>query len=143
MQYADLLGRPWRLHGAGPEGMDCSTVAEEVMRRLGFDPPATSPYRMGAGNGHYEELESCLSDNAAHYELLGAELSDARCEGDLVLVTPYGGNRRGLFVLADAQHGLFLTSTQGSGVVAIGKPILSRLQQEIVGVYRCTRRSPS
>ena len=141
MDYADLLGRPWSLHGSSERGMDCSTLAEEVLRRLGLDPPATSPYRVRGGSSHFKELEDCLSDNAAHYERLGAELSDARCEGDLVLVTPVCGQGRGLFVLADAAHGLFLTCTQGTGVVAVGRPVLHRLQQEIVGVYRCTRRS--
>lgn len=139
MDFSDLLGRPWALHGEDSSGMDCSTVSEAVLRRLGFDPPSLSPFRVNGSEGHLEEFERYLACNAGAFSRVGRRLCDARQQGDLLLTTPPGGGR-GLFVAVDVPGGLFLTATKAHGVQAVSRSVLYRLPQNIVGVYRCLRR---
>ena len=141
MHFDDLIGRPYRLHGADEQGMDCSTVAETVLRRLGYDPPPLGPFRIPGSAGAQGEIRDYLRDHS--YEWLGRALSDARKEGDLVLVEPARGLGRGLFALADARTGTFLTADRQHGVVAVTRAALYRLPQRVLGVYRCPRESPA
>ena len=84
MEWADLLGRPWVLHGDSAEGMDCSTVAEEVLRRAGTPPPATSPFRFKGSRGSLGEFEEYLSEQEGAWERVGDNPMAATQVGDLV-----------------------------------------------------------
>ena len=136
--WTDLLGRPWRLHGTGPEGMDCSTVAEEVLRRLGGDPPPASPYRLQYAKGQENAAQAFLGDFSSHYEEVGTDLSAATQEGDLVLANDRRGHPRALFVLVSAERGTFLTADHNSGVVATRRYTI----RDVAGVYRLRRSAP-
>ena len=49
VKWMDLLGSPYRLHGTGRDGYDCSSLAEAVLMRMGRTVPPTSPFRAMAG----------------------------------------------------------------------------------------------
>lgn len=134
-----MLGRPYRLHGDDEAGMDCSTVAEFVLRGLGFNPSPLSPHRIKSSPGISGEIEHYFGQD--EWRLVGRALSDACKEGDLLLTEPLTGRGRGLYALADAATNTFLTADQRHGVVAVQRAALYRLPQRVVGVYRCSRRS--
>ena len=93
MEWHDLLGTPWRLHESRPGvggGMDCSTLAETVLRRLGGEPPSTNPFRQRESEGVRNEMGSYFAYLDAAYERLGDSISCATRRGDLVRVTKKG-----------------------------------------------------
>ena len=130
--WHDLLGIPWRLHGKDRSGMDCSTIAEEVLRRLGHTPPETSAYRQKESAGTNNEMVNYFKILAESYDKIGTDLSDAKQVGDLVLAEDNNGVARHLFVRVEAKRSTFLTATHNSGVVAV-RPYLIK---NIGGVYR-------
>lgn len=136
LAWDDLLGQPYALHGAGG-GYDCSTVAETVLRRLGSEPPPTSPFRIASSAGTQEEFEQYLAEGAAQYVKLGESIGHATREGDLLLVA-HGVSLvgRGMYVLVNARTGTFLTASPSSGVVATSRAAITRLRQRVLGVYR-------
>ena len=137
--YTDLLNAPYKLHGKGPDGFDCSTVCEEVLRRLGFDAPSTSPFRIEGSSGALGEFEGYMVEAREKLTLLGPHLSDAVLPGDLVLTSASACSvSRGMYVLADTN--LFLTATPRTGVSAVMRDALLRLRPTILGVYRCSLR---
>lgn len=134
--YLDLLGVPYLLHGRLPRGLDCSTLAEEVLTRLGMTPPVTSPFRVPNCSGELGEFEEYLVAQAEQLEPLGTDLRRATKPGDLVLTAPRGvAAGRGMWVLAEP--GLFLTAQPRVGVVAHGLETILRARPQILGVYRC------
>lgn len=138
LEWSDLLGRPWKLHACGPEGMDCSTVAESVLRRLGFTPPPSSPYRLEGSRGEKGEMATYLNYMEDSFEKLGEEVELATEAGDLIVVKESGdATVRGMFVLVEPDRGTFLTSLSGPGVVAVRR--WSIKNHIIVGVYRPRR----
>lgn len=141
MDFSDLVGRPYRLHGDDAEGMDCSTVAETVLRRLGFTPAPLGPFRIIGSAGTSGEVERYLADHS--YDLVGRALSDCAKEGDLLLTEPERGRGRGLYAFADARTQTFLTADRQHGVIAVPRATLYRLPQRVLGVYRCPRRCPA
>ena len=127
--YEDLLGKPYALHS-----VDCSTVAETVLRRLGQDPPPTSPWRIPASKGQQGEFEAYLEEAASRWTSLGTDIRKATEPGDIVLTGSEAA--RGMFVLVDGTAGLFLTAQPRQGVVAVGRSHLLRLSRQILGIYR-------
>jgi len=139
LAYTDLLNAPYKLHGKGADGYDCSTVCEEVLRRLGFDAPATSPFRIEGSSGALGEFEGYMDEARAKLTLLGADLTDAAQPGDLVLTSASACSvSRGMYVLAVPD--LFLTATPRTGVTAVMRDALLRLRPTILGIYRCASR---
>lgn len=135
MMWQDLLGRPFRLHGCGKEGMDCSTVAEEILRRLGKTPPSTSPFRGRSHSG--QEMEGYFETMSSSYEKIGQDSTKATQNGDVVLSYNKAGDPTAMFVLVDQNKGTFLTSEHGSGVRATRRFLLG----EVYGVYRLRGKS--
>jgi cell wall-associated NlpC family hydrolase len=134
--YLDLLGVPYLLHGRLPKGLDCSTLAEEVLTRLGKTPPVTSPFRVPNSSGQHGEFESYLVAQAARMDRLGENLRQANQPGDLVLTSArLGRGGRGMWVVAEP--GLFLTAQPRAGVVAHTSDTILRARPKILGVYRC------
>lgn len=130
--WHDLLGTPWKLHGEDRSGMDCSTVAEEILRRTGTSPPATSPFRSATSAGDEGEMASYFSYLEGGFEKLGDDLRCATRAGDLVLGEDENGLARHLFVLVEPARGTFLTASHNRGVVAVRRFAIRR----VAGVYR-------
>jgi cell wall-associated NlpC family hydrolase len=134
--YLDLLGTPYLLHGRLPRGLDCSTLAEEFLTRLGMTPPVTSPFRVPNSSGQLGEFEDYLVSQRAQMERLGDDVRRATEPGDLVLTSPRQVRAgRGMWVLAEP--GLFLTAQPRHGVVAHPVDTVLRARPKILGVYRC------
>ncbi len=131
--YHDLLGVPYKLHGRLPTGLDCSTLAEEVLTRLGMSPPSTSPFRIPNSSGALEEFEAYLEAQAQSIQRLGDTLSLATQPGDLILTS--GAAARGMWVVAEP--GCFLTAQPRVGVRAADAATVIRSRPSILGVYRC------
>jgi cell wall-associated NlpC family hydrolase len=135
MEWHDLLGTPWRLHESRPGvggGMDCSTLAETVLRRLGGEPPSTNPFRQRESEGVRNEMGSYFAYLDAAYERLGDSISCATRRGDLVLARDEEGLARHLYVCVEPDRSTFLTTTHNIGVVALRGFAIQR----IAGVYR-------
>ena len=133
--WHDLLGTPCELHGkrVGPEGgLDCSTLAEVVLERLGKKPPATSPYRLASSAGELDEMGSYFAYLEQAYEKLGETVACATERGDLVLARCEEGIARHLYVCVEPERGTFLTTTHNVGVVALRGYAIKR----VAGVYR-------
>jgi hypothetical protein len=129
--YEDLLGKPYRLHA-----VDCSTVAETVLARLGLHAPPTSPWRVPCSSGEQGEFEAYLGGAASRWEVLGRDVRAATQDGDIILTG--AGVSRGMFVTVDSLAGLFLTAQTRQGVVAVGRSHLMRMSRSVLGVYRLT-----
>ena len=133
--WHDLLGTPWRLHGATPRGLDCSTVAETILRRIGLSPPETSPYRIPGSKGEEGEIAAYLAGMDSFYTRLGDDISLATQTGDIVVVGEEGrSHARGMLVLVEPDRGTFLTALESSGVVAVRRWAITK--NPILGVYR-------
>ena len=132
VEWHDLLGTPWRLHGVDRSGMDCSTVAEEVLRRTGAKPPSTSPFRMASSAGENNEMASYFGYLEDEFDCVGQAVEDARQTGDIVLAKDENGIARHLYVLVESERGTFLTASHNHGVVAIRRHMIG----EVSGVYR-------
>ena len=133
--WEDLLGTPWVLHGTDERGLDCSTVSEEILRRLGHEPPPSSPYRLEGSRGEAGEMASYLAYMGDFFERLGDDVRLATRAGDIVVVREGDcPTARGMFVLVDPDRGTFLTALDGPGVIATRRWALTR--HKIVGVYR-------
>jgi len=140
--WHDLLGIPYELHGTGKSGMDCSTLAEEVLRRLGCNPPATSPFRTVRSAGERGEMASYFGYLEKSFTKLGEDLSDATQAGDLVLTRDESGVARHLYVLVEPSRGTFLTAGDDCGVIALRRFVIrNRAGQEVAGVYRANEGS--
>ena len=134
--YLDPLGVPYLLHGRLPRGLDCSTLAEEVLTRLGMTPPVTSPFRVPNSSGQLGEFEDYLVAQAAQLEPLGKDLRRASEPGDMVLTAPRMARAgRGMWVVAEP--GLFLTAQPRVGVVAHPLETILRARPQVLGIYRC------
>lgn len=134
--FLDLLGVPYLLHGRLPRGLDCSTLAEEVLSRLGKTPPVTSPFRVPNSSGQLGEFEEYLGAQAEQLERIGDDVRKATEPGDLVLSASRQLRAgRGMWVLAEP--GLFLTAQPRPGVVAHSIDTILRARPRILGVYRC------
>ena len=130
--WHDLLGIPWKLHGTTRSGMDCSTIAETVLRRLGHSPPKTSAFRRNGSAGEQNEMTQYLDSLAINYDRIGSELSDAQSVGDIVLSKDSTGISRHMYVLVEPKRSTFLTATHNRGVVAVRPYMIN----QVSGVYR-------
>jgi cell wall-associated NlpC family hydrolase len=133
MEYLDLLSVPYKLHGRMPRGLDCSTVCEEVLNRLGLSPPPTSPFRYPASAGELGEFEKYMMEASARMERLGRCISLATKPGDLVLTASH--QNRGMYVYVG--DNLFLTAQPRVGVSAHSRSAIQRTKPKVLGVYRC------
>lgn len=130
VEFSDMLGQSYKLHE-----VDCSTVAEEINRRLGKSVPATTFLRVMGSAGHMGEVEEWLEDES--WLRIGDCFNAATCEGDLVLVDPDGkGMGRGLFTLVESRSGTFLTALPRHGIVAMRRSAAARSCSSVMGVYR-------
>ena len=93
MIWKDLLGTPFVRHGTGESGLDCTTVAEEVLVRLGKTPPPTSAFRFS--QSHSEEVTDYFDAMTRSYDKLGEDARDATREGDIVVCQDDAGLPRG------------------------------------------------
>lgn len=128
MNWIDLLGTPFKLHGTGSDGLDCSTVAEEVLRRLGHEPPPTSPFRRRPTSRSIDAYFGAMDDS---YSLVGRSTGDAKALGDVVLASDEKGRPSKLFILVE-EGGTFLTAEHVGGVRSCAR----RQIENVVGVYR-------
>jgi len=132
VEWHDLLSIPWKLHGEDRSGMDCSTLAEEVLRRSGVTPPATSPHRLPTSAGEWGEMPDYFTHVGGAFDRLGGDASDAKEVGDLVLARDEKGVARHLYVLVEPSRGTFLTATHDHGVTSIRRYMI----RNVSGVYR-------
>ncbi len=130
MIWEDLLGTPFKRHGTGPDGLDCTTVAEEVLRRLGKTPPPTTPHRFARKTSR--EIGDYFAAMAGAYEKLGESPTVATREGDVVISNDEKGRPIRLFVMVDERQGTFLTADHVGGIRSCRRAQLG----EVVGVYR-------
>ena len=128
----DLLGNPYKLHGTGADGYDCSSLAEEIVRRTGHEVPPTSPYRIPDSQGTAGEVEAYFDAMNKAYKRIGVQIQMAKEVGDLVLCADERGAPRGLFVLVEPNRGTFLTAHPTAGVVSVRRFAV----KNIVGIYR-------
>jgi len=135
MIWKDLLGTPFVRHGTGESGLDCTTVAEEVLVRLGKTPPPTSAFRFS--QSHSEEVTDYFDAMTQSYDKLGEDARDATREGDVVICQDDAGLPRAMFVMVDANRGTFLTSTHDHGVRALRRSNL----KNVVSVHRLKESS--
>jgi len=136
MKWRDLLGRPFRQHGTDERGMDCTTVAEEILRRLGMKPPASNPFRGSAVVG--TEIDDYFGSLDA-YQLIGRDHRAAKKNGDVVLAKDKMGIPSAMYVLVDDERGTFLTAEHAGGVRAA-----RRLQiADIHAVFRLIQEEPA
>jgi len=146
VMWHDLLSIPWKLHGTDRSGMDCSTLAEEVLRRTGATPPESSPYRAANRAGEEGEIESFLSSLEAGFDRIGSVVSDATKTGDLVLACDEHGMARHLYVLVEPSRGTFLTATHTQGVRSMRRGQIATMNRfmthSISGVYRIAGGCP-
>ena len=131
-RWLDLLGAPYKLHGDGEEGFDCSSLAEEIVRRTGREVPPTSPYRIPGSRGAQGEVESYFEAMDKAYEKIGVRIHMAKQVGDLVLSADERGLFRGLYVLVEPNRGTFLTAHETAGVVSMRRFAI----KNIVEIYR-------
>ena len=131
VRWMDLLGNPYKLHGTGGDGYDCSSLAEEIVRRTGHDVPQTSPSRMMYETG-VREIEPYFAAMDKAYEKIGVKIQMAKKVGDLVLSADENGLFRGLYVLVEPNRGTFLTAHETAGVVSMRRFAI----KNIVGIYR-------
>jgi len=130
VEFSDMLGQSYKLHE-----VDCSTVAEEINRRLGKEVPPTTFFRAVGSAGHLGEVTEYLTDGG--WERVGDSFRAATREGDLVLVDPDGkGLARGLWTLVESRSGTFLTAAPEHGIVAMKRSTAQGFAHEVFGVYR-------
>ena len=132
LKWMDLLGNPYKLHGTGTDGYDCSSLAEEIVRRTGRKVPPTSPYRIPGSRGAKGEIESYFGAMEKAYDKVGIKIHMAKQVGDLVLSADEKGLFRGLYVLVEPNRGTFITAHETAGVVSMRRFAI----KNIVGIYR-------
>lgn len=132
VRWMDLLGSPYELHGDGEVGFDCSTLAEEIVRRTGRKVPPTNPFRIPNSQGTSGEVEAYFDAMEKAYKKIGIKIHMAKEAGDLVLCTDANSVPRSLFVLVEPNRGTFLTAHPTAGVVSVRRFAI----KNIVGVYR-------
>ena len=130
-RWMDLLGSSYKLHGTGTDGYDCSSLAEEIVRRTGREVPPTSPARMVYETG-VREIETYFGAMEKAYDRVGVQIRMAKRVGDLVLSADERGLFRGLYVLVEPNRGTFLTAHETAGVVSVRRFAI----KNIVGIYR-------
>ena len=122
MEYKDLIGIPFRLHGRSPEdGLDCYGLVMEVYRRMGIDlfdyDYDDSPRNTGA---------DLFEEHKAHEF---SEVVGPPQEGDVVVLGNGMGTHCGVFVRGNR----VLHARDSVGVVS---EAVRSLKPFIVGVHR-------
>ncbi len=130
VHYADLIGRPWKLHGTDEKGIDCAGVCELILVRLGQDPPRIVELREGDA---FRRIVDYFEQFSKHFSLLGSRYTHACLEGDLIVSDPDGqGVSAHISVLVDEGSKRCLTSTFEHGVISVP----ARAIKNVIGVYR-------
>ena len=132
LQWMDLLGSPYKLHGQGRDGFDCSSLAETILQRTGRKVPKSSPFRAVTGDNPADSIQEYFEAMDTAYEKVGDNIQGAKEVGDLVLCADDTGLPRGLYVLVEPSRGTFLTAHIWAGVVSVRRFAL----KNILGVYR-------
>lgn len=125
-EYQDLIGKPFKDLGRGPDGYDCWGVVKEVADRLGNDVP---DYGV-----HYDDYESVLSTyKAVRNDYVPISKKDKLIPGDIVIYKRLGSGLH-FGIMVDQHH--FLHASEGSGVQKnrIDHPVVFQL---VEGIYRC------
>ena len=73
LELNDLLGKPYKAHGRGPDGYDCYGLVIEVEKRLGKDMPDL--YKK-LSEGEDIHNASCVSQKAGYRKVDKAEFGD-------------------------------------------------------------------
>ena len=132
IKWLDLLGSPYRLHGTGSDGFDCSSLAETIVRRTGREVPQTSPFRAMTSDNPASDIQSYFDAMENAYDKVGVKIHMAKVVGDLVLCADDTGVPRSLYVLVEPNRGTFLTAHERAGVVSVRRFAI----KNIIGVYR-------
>ena len=132
VKWMDLLGSPYKLHGTGKDGFDCSSLAEAVLLRMGRTVPPTSPFRAMTGANPAKEIDAYFESMAAAYDKVGSKIHMAKQVGDLVLSADVYGVPRGLYILVEPNRGTFLTAHDTAGVVSVRRFAI----KNVMGIYR-------
>lgn len=133
LEWHDLLGTPYDLHGAQGIGLDCGSVTEKVWTRLGMRPASTEDYRVEQTPQGAWPCGEYLCE--AQFEKLGSKPRCAVALGDVVLTGADDGSQ-GVFVLVSNSPRMFLTAQPRRGVVGVPLNELERLSASVLGVYR-------
>ena len=137
VKWLDLLGSPYRLHGSGSNGFDCSSLAETIVRRTGRRVPQTSPFRAMTSDNPASDIQSYFDAMEEAYEKVGLKIHMAKMVGDLVLCADDKGVPRSLYVLVEPNRGTFLTAHERAGVVSVRRFAI----KNIIGVYRAKAKA--
>ena len=132
VKWMDLLGSPYRLHGTGRDGYDCSSLAEAVLLRMGRTVPPTSPFRAMTGDNPADTIEEYLQAMEAAYDKVGTKIHMANQVGDLVLSADKNGVPRSLCVVVEPNRGTLLTAHDTAGVVSVRGFAV----KNVIGIYR-------
>ena len=137
IKWLDLLVSPYRLHGTGSYGFDCSSLAETIVRRTGREVPQTSPFRAMTSENPASDIQSYFDAMENAYDKVGVKIHMAKVVGDLVLCADDTGVPRSLYVLVEPNRGTFLTAHERAGVVSVRRFAI----KNIIGVYRAKARA--
>jgi len=122
MEYKDLIGIPFRLHGRSPEdGLDCYGLVMEIYRRMGIELPdyayEGSPHTTG---------DDLFGEHQGH---VFSETNDDLKEGDVVVMGKGMGTHCGVFVKGNR----VLHAKEGMGVISSPWRVLKPF---VLGVHR-------
>lgn len=126
MNADDLIGIPFVEGGRTLEGLDCAGLAQEVLRRAGFEPPALPSVWVQDPHAAVERWGSA-------WECIGKAWRSAERVGDIIVSDPGClGRSVHLSVVVGSRPQRVLTTVIGQSVHAT-RPCRA---DEVVGVYR-------
>ena len=122
MEYRDLIGIPFRLHGRSPQdGLDCYGLVMEIYRRMGIE-LQDYDYDDSPRNTGTDLFEEHKTNDFV-------EVKGKPCEGDVIVLGNGMGTHCGVFV----RGGRVLHAKDNVGVVSES---MRTLKPFIVGVHR-------
>ncbi len=122
IELRDLIGKPFRLHGRGPDAYDCYGLAIEVLRRYGKTLP--DAYYQDASR---ENNALVIADYIATHCM---PLVDSWREGDLIVIRVAGKpSHIGVYI----GDGMYIHSSRSSGVKIES---VTSIRSKVEGCYR-------
>lgn len=98
MNYEDLLGKPFKKGGRGPDGYDCYTLSFEVCRRAGINLPIKQTQVLAASENIKDRSEAI---NAGKEDYIRLEKSEPLCLVGFNLNPPFTNH---MGVMIDKYH---------------------------------------
>ena len=122
--YADLVGKPFALHGRGPREYDCLGLAMEFQRRRGLALPAYL--------SDVEELHRAIADGGQFSEAHRLEAAEPGCV--VLLRSPGSDYHRHIGCMVDRFRMLHASEDAGASVLEV----LTRCawSRRVLGFYR-------